>query len=105
MFDEEEGRGIGSAVFIVMLNIVFAIIFFFLIGSVMCGILPSLTSIVGVDETSPFSPALTVVPDLVNVFFYLPLIFIVANFVWLFKFIIKRHKYTYYQRGGEEEEW
>ena len=105
MFDEEEGRGIGSAVFIVMLNIIFATIFFFLIGSVMCGILPSLTSIVGVDETSPFASALTVVPELVNVFFYLPLIFIVVNFVWLFKFIIKRHKYTYYQSGGEEEEW
>jgi len=38
----------------------------------------------------------------VNVFFYLPLIFIFTMFVWLFKYIVKRHKYTYYQ-GGEEE--
>jgi len=45
------------------------------------------------------------VPNLVNVFFYLPLIFIFTTFVWLFKYIVKRHKYTYYQQGGEEEEW
>jgi len=102
---DEEGIGIGTAIFVVMLNIVFAIIFFFLVGSVMCGILPPLTSIVGVDETSPFAQALTVVPNLVNVFFYLPLIFIFTMFVWLFKYIVKKHKYTYYQRGGEEEEW
>ena len=103
--DDEEGIGIGTAIFVVMLNIVFAIIFFFLVGSVMCGILPPLTAIVGIDETTPFAQALTVVPNLVNVFFYLPLIFIITLFVWLFKYIVKRHKYTYYQRGGEEEEW
>jgi len=102
---DEEGIGIGTAIFVVMLNIVFAIIFFFLVGSVMCGILPPLTSIVGIDETTPFAQALTVVPNLVNVFFYLPLVFIFTMFVWLFKYIVKRHKYTYYQKGGEEEEW
>ena len=95
--------GVGTAIFVVMLNIVFAIIFFFLVGSVVCGILPPLTSIVGVDETSPFAQALTVVPNLVNVFFYLPLIFIFTMFVWLFKYIVKRHKYTYYQYQEEEE--
>jgi len=100
---DEEGVGIGTAIFVVMLNIVFAIIFFFLVGSVVCGILPPLTSIVGVDETSPFAQALTVVPNLVNVFFYLPLIFIFTMFVWLFKYIVKRHKYTYYQYQEEEE--
>jgi len=100
--DDEEGIGIGTAIFVVMLNIVFAIIFFFLIGSVMCGILPPLTSIVGVDETTPFAQALTLVPNLVNVFFYLPLIFIFTMFVWLFKYIVKRHKYTYYQYQEEE---
>ena len=100
---DEEGIGIGTAIFVVMLNIVFAIIFFFLVGSVMCGILPPLTSIVGVDETTPFAQALTVVPNLVNVFFYLPLIFIFTMFVWLFKYIVKRHKYTYYQYQEEEE--
>jgi len=100
---DEEGIGIGTAIFVVMLNIVFAIIFFFLIGSVMCGILPPLTSIVGVDETTPFAQALTLVPNLVNVFFYLPLIFIFTMFVWLFKYIVKRHKYTYYQYQEEEE--
>ncbi|RLG06350.1 MAG: hypothetical protein DRN68_07070 [Thaumarchaeota archaeon] len=103
--DDEEGIGMGAAIFVVMMNIVFAIIFFFLVGSVMCGILPPLTSIVGIDETSAFAQALTVVPNLVNVFFYLPLIFIFTMFVWLFKYIVKRHKYTYYQQGGEEEEW
>ncbi|RLF11740.1 MAG: hypothetical protein DRP08_01740 [Candidatus Aenigmatarchaeota archaeon] len=100
--DDEEGM--GTAIFVVMLNIVFAIIFFFLVGSVMCGILPSLTNVVGIGETSPFGQALTVVPNLVNVFFYLPLIFIFTTFVWLFKYIVKRHKYTYYQQGGEEKE-
>jgi len=100
---DEEGIGMGTAIFVVMLNIVFAIIFFFLVGSVMCGILPPLTSIVGVDETTPFAQALTVVPNLVNVFFYLPLIFIFMMFVWLFKYIVKRHKYTYYQYQEEEE--
>jgi len=100
---DEEGIGIGTAIFVVMLNIVFAIIFFFLIGSVMCGILPPLTSIVGVDESTPFAQALTLVPNLVNVFFYLPLIFIFTMFVWLFKYIVKRHKYTYYQYQEEEE--
>ena len=95
--------GVGTAIFVVMLNIVFAIIFFFLIGSVMCGILPPLTTIVGIDETSPFAQALTLVPNLVNVFFYLPLIFIFTMFVWLFKYIVKRHKYTYYQYQEEEE--
>jgi len=99
---DEEGIGMGTAIFVVMLNIVFAIIFFFLVGSVMCGILPPLTNIVGVDETSLFAQALTVVPSLVNVFFYLPLIFIFTMFVWLFKYIVKKHKYTYYQGGGEE---
>jgi len=103
--DDEEGMGMGTAIFVVMLNIVFAIIFFFLVGSVMCGILPPLTNIVGIDETSPFAQALTVVPNLVNVFFYLPPIFIFTMFVWLFKYIVRRHKYTYYQQGGEEEEW
>jgi len=101
--NDEEGVGMGTAIFVVMLNIVFAIVFFFLIGSVMCGILPPLTTIVGIDETSPFAQALTVVPNLVNVFFYLPLIFIITLFVWVFKYIVKRHKYTYYQQGGEEE--
>ena len=99
---DEEGIGIGTAIFVVMLNIVFAIIFFFLVGSVMCGILTPLTNVVGIGETSPFAQALTVVPNLVNVFFYLPLIFIFTMFVWLFKYIVKRHKYTYYQGGGEE---
>jgi len=103
--DDEEGMGMGTAIFVVMLNIVFAIVFFFLVGSVMCGILPSLTNVVGIGETSPFAQALTVVPNLVNVFFYLPLIFIFTMFVWLFKYIVKRHKYTYYQQGGGEEEW
>jgi len=103
--DDEEGMGMGTAIFVVMLNIVFAIIFFFLVGSVMCGILPPLTNVVGIGETSPFAQALTVVPNLVNVFFYLPLIFIFTTFVWLFKYIVRRHKYTYYQQGGEEEEW
>ena len=102
---DEEGIGMGTAIFVVMVNIVFAIIFFFLVGSVMCGILPPLTNVVGIGETSPFAQALTVVPNLVNVFFYLPLIFIFTMFVWLFKYIVKRHKYTYYQQGGEEEEW
>jgi len=102
--DDEEGMGMGTAIFVVMLNIVFAIIFFFLVGSVMCGILPPLTSIVGIDETSAFAQALTVVPNLVNVLFYLPLIFIFTMFVWLFKYIVKRHKYTYYQYQEEEEE-
>ena len=100
---DEEGIGIGTAIFVVMLNIVFAIIFFFLVGSVMCGILPPLTSIVGVDETTSFAQALTVVPNLVNIFFYLPLIFIFTMFVWLFKYIVKRHKYTCYQYQEEEE--
>jgi len=104
--DDEEGMGMGTAIFVVMLNIIFAIVFFFLIGSVMCGILPPLTNVVGIGETSPFAQALTVVPNLVNVFFYLPLIFIFTMFVWLFKYIVKKHKYTYYQQqGGEEEEW
>lgn len=93
----------GTAIFVVMVNIVFAIIFFFLIGSVMCGILPHLTNVVGIGETSPFAQALTLVPNLVNVFFYLPLIFIFTMFVWLFKYIVKRHKYTYYQYQEEEE--
>jgi len=101
--DDEEGMGMGTVIFVVMLNIVFAIIFFFLVGSVMCGILPPLTTIVGIDETTPFAQALTVVPNLVNVFFYLPLIFIFTMFVWLFKYIVKRHKYTYYQYQEEEE--
>jgi len=101
--DDEEGIGIGTAIFVVMLNIVFAIVFFFLVGSVMCGILPPLTTIVGIDETTPFAQALTLVPNLVNVFFYLPLIFIFTTFVWLFKYIVKRHKYTYYQYQKEEE--
>jgi len=101
--NDEEGMGMGTAIFVVMLNIVFAIIFFFLVGSVMCGILPPLTEIVGVDETTPFAQALTLVPNLVNVFFYLPLIFIFTMFVWLFKYIVKRHKYTYYQYQEEEE--
>ncbi|RLF92077.1 hypothetical protein DRN52_08480 [Thermococci archaeon] len=69
----------------------------------MCGILPPLTNVVGIGETSPFAQALTVVPNLVNVFFYLPLIFIFTMFVWLFKYIVKRHKYTYYQQEGGEE--
>lgn len=102
MIDDEEGRGIGSAIFVVMLNVIFAIIFFFLIGSIMCGILPPLTDAVGIDETSPFAQALSAVPNLVNVFFQLPLIFIILLFVWLFKYIVKKHKYTY-QEGGEEE--
>jgi len=102
MIDDEEGRGIGSAVFVVMMNIVFAIIFFFLIGSIMCGILPPLTNI-GIDETSPFAQALSAVPNLVNIFFQLPLIFIILLFVWLFKYIVKKHKYTYQEEGGEEE--
>jgi len=100
---DEEGMGMGTAIFVVMLNIVFAIIFFFLVGSVMCGILPPLTSIIGIDETIPFAQALTLVPNLVNVFFYIPLIFIFTMFVWLFKYIVKRHKYTYYQYQEEEE--
>ena len=101
--DDEEGIGMGTAIFVVMVNIVFAIIFFFLVGSVMCGILPPLTSIIGIDETIPFAQALTLVPNLVNVFFYIPLIFIFTMFVWLFKYIVKRHKYTYYQYQEEEE--
>jgi len=99
----DDDEGMGTAIFVVMLNIVFAIVFFFLVGSVMCGILPPLTTIVGIDETTPFAQALTVVPNLVNVFFYLPLIFIFTMFVWLFKYIVKRHKYTYYQYQEEEE--
>ena len=97
------GEGIGAAVFATMLGIVFAIIFFMLVGSVMCGILPPLTSIVGLGEASPFAEALTAVPTLVNAFFYLPLVWVVVLFAWLFKYVVKRHRYTYYERGGEEE--
>ena len=98
---DDEGEGIGAAVFAVMISLVIAIINFFLLGSIMCGILPPLTNI-GIDETSPFAQALSAVPNLVNVFFQLPLIFIILLFVWLFKYIVKKHKYTY-QEGGEEE--
>ena len=56
--DDEEGMGMGTAIFVVMLNIVFAIIFFFLVGSVMCGILSPLTTIVGIDEIAPFALSL-----------------------------------------------
>jgi len=98
---DDEGEGIGAAIFAVMISLVIAIINFFLLGSIMCGILPPLTNI-GIDETSPFAQALSAVPNLVNVFFQLPLIFIILLFMWLFKYIVRKHKYTY-QEGGEEE--
>jgi len=89
-----------KAMIVTAMGIVTLIFTIQILGTVVDGFFANFLAVTGSGISDSFMPGFNIIPKFISFFYFIPLIFVVLMFTWIFKLIFLRHRYSY-----EEDEW
>jgi len=98
---DSRGEGLIDGIIAITAGFIVLILFTFIMGSVLDNFLYEIQDL-GFSLTPQFSETMSTVLSLAQMFYYIMAFGLFIFTVWLFKFIIRKHRYTRYE---EEEIW